>query len=133
MKLNDVLREAEPDDITANLRDLSKHKYNIKLSARANVIERMKDEEFSKLIDDIESSTKDDFIAWHYWDRDTYVFDIAGTKGYQEVADVTKDLRKAIDARGHSIQFFPSQMIKKIDDLYSGMRYYQAHELKVKL
>src|ERR1035437_7475243 len=113
------------------LKDLSKHKFNIKLRVPAHTIEAMEDAEFSKLVGDIEDSKADDFCAWHYWDKNVYVFDVAGTKGYQEVADVTKDLRKALKLQGHQIRFFPSEKIKHINDLYSGTRYYDNQEVKV--
>lgn len=133
MKLNDILNE-ELEDVTPNLKDFSKHKFNIQLVATNHVIEGIDDETFGKLIDEIENSKVDDFNVWHYWDKNLYVFDITGTKGYQELADVTKNLRKILKLKeDHQIRFFPSQKIKQLNDLYSGMRYYSSHEVKVTL
>lgn len=133
MKINDILNE-ELEDEFPTLKDFSKHKFNIRLTVTSRVIEAIDDEIFGKLIDEIEKSKVDDFSVWHYWDKNMYVFDIAGTKGYQELADATKNLRKTLKLnQDHQIRFFPSQKIKQLNDLYSGMRYYSSHEVKVTL
>lgn len=133
MKLTDIFEAEDVEDEFPNLKDLSKHQFNIKICVSKYEIEKISDEDFSKLIEDIQDDTKDDFIVWHYWEDNYYVFDVAGTTSWQALADVTDKLRKAYKIRNDSVTFFKSQKVHKLNDLYNGMRYYSAHELSVKL
>ena len=128
--LRDILNEVDKDDEEfPNLRDLSKHLYNIRIFVDARVAENLSDEEFTDLVEKIES--KGDFIVWHYWEGNVFVFDIAGTKDWQSLADVTKELRNRLKSQSHHVSFFRNDA-KNVDDL-NKMRFMSASELKVTL
>lgn len=126
-----ITEENIEDDEFPNLKDLSKHKYNLKLWVDESHLNKISDEEFSDLIAEIEDSNVDDFLVWHYWDNNLYTFDIAGTKGWQELADISKKLRTKLDVKRPS--FFKSTEIKNMDDFYNPQQYYSAQDLKVKM
>lgn len=133
MKIKELLltEEHDKDDEFPNLKDLSKHKYNLKLWVDESHLNKISDEEFSDLIAEIEDSNVDDFLVWHYWDNNLYTFDIAGTKGWQELADISKKLRTKLDVKRPS--FFKSDKMTNINDLYNPMKYFTPQELKVKM
>jgi hypothetical protein len=142
MKISDIFEANDPaddpdEDFYPDLKDLSKHDYTIRLLVSKHEIEMVDDDTFSKLITDIENDKSDDFIVWHTWEEDNvYSFDVAGTKGWQQLADVTKDLRKAFRLRDHSVSFFrpmKSHEVQNVHDVYKHMKYYSAQDLKVKL
>ena len=134
MKIDEIFEQDKDKDKDEfpNLRDLSKHQYSIRILVPKDVIDKIDDEQFEKLLIQIESDKTDDFIVWHNWENNYYYFDVAGTKSFQVTADATKFLRDVLKSKDHDISFSHPMNIRNLNDL-AHMRYFSASEVKVKL
>lgn len=114
MKLNEITDKIDDTDEEdfSHLKDLSNHIYGMRFHVAPAVIDKINDATFSTLVNGIERSTLDDFIVWHNWqdfgNSQYYVFDVVSTKGYQELATVTRKLRDVMNISRSVVRFYRS-------------------------
>lgn len=134
MKLQTILSicEADVEDDSdefpvAQLRDLSKHKYNMFMMIASHEVNRVSDERWNRAYDACEKFDKD-IITWHYWGHEEkwYEIHVTSDKSYQQCADATKEFRNLFP--NANIKFAPTGPGNKI-----GHTRYDAREVKVKL
>ena len=119
-------------DVTTPLKDLSQHIFNLRIYVSEQVVKTITDDEYSQLLENIQANDADDFLVWAAWEGNYMMIDIAGTKSWQALADVSKPLRDAYKIQSGSVSFFrPLTHAQVMHSMH--MNYMTAGDVRVTL